>query len=350
MKKHRLHRLAAWLTAALIAALPSISAAQVVEYYHTDALGSVRAVTNQAGGVIERHDYYAYGEECTEPPCGTQPGTNTKKFTGKERDVETGLDYFGARYYGSRIGRFSTVDPLMELRKNIANPQRWNRYAYALNQPLGFVDPSGESPIIAAAAVGAGIGFTFAFGGSLVSQVIRNGSFDRLDYGEAFTSGAGGALSGALAGVTLGGGAAALGLTFQTTTGGIMAIGAGSNVAGGTLARAIDNDTESRAMDPAAIAVDGAFGAAGGWIGLKVKAAWGSAERAKLNAVSDELGRDLRQGAGNYGTAKFRRGVQFRIDQLTIGADFYGELAASQTGDFLAPVSGATLDRIQDAR
>ena len=62
---------------------------------------------------------------------------------GKERDAETGLDYFGARYFGGGMGRFTSPDPLMasavpEL------PQSWNRYSYVLNNPLRYIDPTGE--------------------------------------------------------------------------------------------------------------------------------------------------------------------------------------------------------------
>jgi RHS repeat-associated protein len=86
----------------------------VVEYYQQDAIGNVRAVTNQAGQVIERHDYLPFGEEwCGTAVCGSATaGDQPKRFTGKERDQETGLDYFGARYYGSKIGRFTTTDPV----------------------------------------------------------------------------------------------------------------------------------------------------------------------------------------------------------------------------------------------
>jgi RHS repeat-associated protein len=62
--------------------------------------------------------------------------------TGKERDSESGLDYFGARYFGSALGRFTSPDPLMAS-AHASNPQSWNRYAYALNNPLRFVDPDG---------------------------------------------------------------------------------------------------------------------------------------------------------------------------------------------------------------
>jgi RHS repeat-associated protein len=62
------------------------------------------------------------------------------KFTGKERDAETGLDYFGARYYSGAQGRFTSPDPLGG---HLADPQTLNRYAYVRNNPLRFNDPTG---------------------------------------------------------------------------------------------------------------------------------------------------------------------------------------------------------------
>ena len=64
------------------------------------------------------------------------------KFTGKERDGESGLDNFGARYDSSFIGRFMSPDPLMAS-ATVRDPQTWNRYTYALNNPLKYVDPTG---------------------------------------------------------------------------------------------------------------------------------------------------------------------------------------------------------------
>ena len=91
-----------------------------------------------------------FGEECTTGPCAANPGVASgqpRKFTGKERDAETGLDYFGARYYGSKIGRFTTVDPVYNWRENLLDPQRWNRYAYGRNNPLRYVDPDGREVV-----------------------------------------------------------------------------------------------------------------------------------------------------------------------------------------------------------
>jgi RHS repeat-associated protein len=74
-------------------------------------------------------------------------GNNVRqKFTSKERDNETGLDYFGARYFASLQGRFTSPDPLMAS-AHVVNPQTWNRYTYALNNPLSYVDPDGMKPV-----------------------------------------------------------------------------------------------------------------------------------------------------------------------------------------------------------
>ena len=76
---------------------------------------------------------YIYDEV---PLCASQ-------FTGKERDSETGLDYFGARYYGSNMGRFTSPDPKPSSAR-IWDPQSWNRYTYVRNNPLMLVDPDGR--------------------------------------------------------------------------------------------------------------------------------------------------------------------------------------------------------------
>jgi len=108
-----------------------------VTYFHTDAFGSVRVVTDATGAVVQRHDYLPFGEEYpTQPP-------DRRLFAGKERDQETGFDYFGARYYANGSGRFTTVDPAPDPLR-FADPQRWNRYTYVRNNPLRFTDPDGR--------------------------------------------------------------------------------------------------------------------------------------------------------------------------------------------------------------
>ena len=68
-----------------------------------------------------------------------------QKFTSKERDNESGLDFFGARYYASTQGRFTSVDP-SRVSIHPGNPQSWNRYSYTYNNPLALVDQNGKWP------------------------------------------------------------------------------------------------------------------------------------------------------------------------------------------------------------
>lgn len=63
-----------------------------------------------------------------------------ERFTGQARDGEAGLDYFHARQYQPRTGRFNAVDPVYA---GLFDPQQWNRYAYAVNRPTSVVDPTG---------------------------------------------------------------------------------------------------------------------------------------------------------------------------------------------------------------
>ncbi len=72
----------------------------------------------------------------------TYGDSTRQKFTGYERDEETNLDFAQARMYSNQLGRFTTVDPLLSSGKPFL-PQTWNRFAYAINNPLRFVDPTG---------------------------------------------------------------------------------------------------------------------------------------------------------------------------------------------------------------
>jgi RHS repeat-associated protein len=106
-------------------------------------------VTDGNHVVVARHDYTPFGEEI--PAEYAERGTEwggydavNQKFTGKERDSETGLDYFGARYMSSAQGRFTSPDLLNLTEARLVNPANTlNKYIYGGNNPLKYVDPDG---------------------------------------------------------------------------------------------------------------------------------------------------------------------------------------------------------------
>jgi RHS repeat-associated protein len=102
---------------------------------------------------VKRHDYLPFGEELLAGQGGRTTALGysgeaiRQKFTSKERDNETGLDYFGARYYASTQGRFTSTDPAWIKLKTLLNPQDLNRYSYVANNPLKFADPTGREKV-----------------------------------------------------------------------------------------------------------------------------------------------------------------------------------------------------------
>jgi RHS repeat-associated protein len=120
-------------------------------YLTTDHLGSTRVVTGQNQVVKARHDYLPFGEEVAANIAGRTSGTGysandstRQKFIQKERDTESGLDYFLARYYSAAIGRFTSADDIFADQR-IVRPQSWNLYIYSRNNPLLYIDPSGRT-------------------------------------------------------------------------------------------------------------------------------------------------------------------------------------------------------------
>jgi len=140
----------------------------------TDALGTPRMIADQTGGLsgMKRRDYLPFGEEILAGVGHRQPtngysisvsNSPRQQFTGKERDPETGLDYFEMRYYGSLYGRFTSPDeftggpdelydfadnagdnPLLYAEKG--EPQSLNKYQYCYNNPLVYTDIDGHKP------------------------------------------------------------------------------------------------------------------------------------------------------------------------------------------------------------
>jgi RHS repeat-associated protein len=105
------------------------------QYYHQDHL-SVRLMTDSNGNKIGEEGHFPFGE------TWYQSNTTTKWFfTSYARDQETGLDYALARFYDNRVASFCSADPV---EGDPNDPQSWNRYAYARNDPINVTDPSGK--------------------------------------------------------------------------------------------------------------------------------------------------------------------------------------------------------------
>jgi RHS repeat-associated protein len=151
-------------------------------FVHADHLDDTRVMTTysttaaQNAQVYDSMDYLPYGEQIA---GGT--GT-THKFTGEERDAESGLDDFDARYMGSSLGRFMRPDP-DNAGAIKGSPQSWNAYSYVVNNPLNAIDPDGLDCIYTSGATSDGVyvatetGNCSQSGGMYVDGTINQSSY-----------------------------------------------------------------------------------------------------------------------------------------------------------------------------
>jgi len=127
-----------------VARRDGVNGAGSVFYYISDHLKTASVVTDSAGTIKAESDYYPWGGELQL----TANDSNHYKFTGKERDGETGLDYFGARYYSNGLGRFIMPDwaakPAAVPYVDLDDPQSLNLYAYVRNRPSMAMDLDGH--------------------------------------------------------------------------------------------------------------------------------------------------------------------------------------------------------------
>ncbi|WP_048141466.1 DUF2341 domain-containing protein [Methanosarcina horonobensis] len=105
-----------------------------MEWYLSDHLGSTSLMIDENGVEVERTDYFPYGQV-------RSGGLEKYGFTGQENDADTGLMYYGARYYSPEYSIFVQPDTMLP---DPYNPQVLNRYSYALNNPVKYSDPSGH--------------------------------------------------------------------------------------------------------------------------------------------------------------------------------------------------------------
>lgn len=122
---------------------PLNQAGTQVLFLHADHLGGSAVVTNDATPpvVVRKVRYGIFGEVRANDRVGPASTLDpAEKYTSQRFDAETGFAYYGARYYDPALGRFSQPDPIVS---SPYGPQSFNRYAYVLNDPLNFIDPTG---------------------------------------------------------------------------------------------------------------------------------------------------------------------------------------------------------------
>lgn len=171
--------------------------ADTVTYIYSDFSGSPLAATDESGNLLWRESYYAYGQKTQWQPAADE---QSQWFHGKEQDADTGMQYFGARYYDPSIGRFLGIDPVDYKDGNLHS---FNRYAYGNNNPIKFRDPDGAYAEAALEAVSLAVGLD-----SLGKNYIAG------NYGAAAVDALGVTVDSILAAVPIAPGIAGLGIKF----------------------------------------------------------------------------------------------------------------------------------------
>jgi RHS repeat-associated protein len=177
-------------------------AALRVRYYHQDHLGSSSVTTDVEGALVEESAYYPFGIPRHE--LQLRHIEEQYKFTQNERDRESGLHYFEARFLAGHLSRFITSDPKLanpdaipadERLSALSQPQKHNLYAYVLNNPLKYYDPTGLDGICYSAPedespgeeIGEGVSGLFCFGAE-VDAAKWTGDFVKHAYDGSPTS------------------------------------------------------------------------------------------------------------------------------------------------------------------
>lgn len=197
----------------------SLPVAGALYYLHRDYLGSIVMITNQSGGIVEKRQFDAWGNivKITDGSNNnlTKFGILDRGFTGHEHLLTVGLIHMNGRLYDSRMARFLSPDGNVQ---DPFNTQNYNRFAYALNNPLIYVDPNGEVlfgiPILAGIIWGAIIGAGVGAAAYSINAAIT-GDWSWSGFGSSIAMGAiGGAIGGGVSAIGSSGLLGSFGNTF----------------------------------------------------------------------------------------------------------------------------------------
>ena len=254
-------------------------------YYHPDHLGSSSYITNLDGEVAQHIEYVPFGEVFIEERNNTW---NTPYlFNAKEFDEETGMYYYGARYYDPRLSLWMSTDSEEEKFFNIST------YTYCNNNPIILTDPDGNSPTIITGLIGAGIGGIVGGGIETVSQLIKQGKIS--DWKAVGGSALQGFITGGAAGLT--GGASLLATAATAGT---------ANVVGGVVNRTIQGQRTTLGNVVSDATVGAVFGAGGKLIGTGLRSLFSSISKratSKLTTLASQAIAKIGSGKGSvYGT------------------------------------------------
>ncbi len=261
----------------------------------------------------------------------------TTGFTGKERNAETGLDYFLARYYSAGQGRFTSpdefqggiVDPFTGQQvgapgplpyADITDPQTLNKYAYVRNNPLRYVDPDGHCHFCIGALVGGVVGGGYEFAKQLYTAY-KSGQPLQLDGQKILAKAANGAIFGGTVAAT--GGLSLAGTSLAYTT---------ASTVGGAVERSIDGDSDTVVLDKKAITADLLTGAATGLVGGAAKELAKGAIAARSRQATTRAESLLRQAVESGDPAKIaKRESQAQAVQSSVNRQAVAASAAQRT-------------------
>ena len=112
--------------------------AELTYFFHPDHLGSASWITDLSGQPVQHMQYKPFGGDYIDQQAPNTDYSERFRFTGKERDAETGYDYFGARYYSSSLGIWLSVDPMSDKYPSLSP------YVYCADNPVNAIDPDGK--------------------------------------------------------------------------------------------------------------------------------------------------------------------------------------------------------------